>query len=513
MINCGHKIGIRSDSKIECNRTVINMVKEGYIKTIVLTCFCLLVMSPIMASQLYIGARTVDITPKLPVAVTGKFHLRIAEVAETPLVATVMVLETIGEDGEQAIMVSCDALYIPKDLIGLVRQYVKKQKPEIDATKIFLNATHTHTAPVLAVEGEYLIPKSGVTQVEDYRNFFVEKVSTAIIEAWNDRAPGAVAWGMGYAVAGYNRRIVYADGTSGMSSKTNLREFRSFEGSEDHNVNTMFFWDEKGKLISIVVGVASPSQEVEGRYAVNADYWHPVREGLKAKYGKDVNILGWAAAAGDITPHMRYRKAADDRMRNLRKLSRTEELARRIILAVDESYAAVSEEKHSSPVFEHHVEELALPERWVTEKNYLEAKAFVANAKEQIAEDPKAADALYRMMNWQERTVKRYEKQLVNSKQLYPMDLHVIRLGDIAICTNEFELFSDFGMRIIARSKALQTFVIQLAGSSDWGSYLPTQRAVNGGAYSAVIHSNIVGPEGGQVLVDRTVEVIDDLWK
>jgi len=488
------------------------MVKKIFKKIAIVTCLTLFLVAPVVASQLYIGSRTVDITPELPVAVTGQFHLRIAEIAETPLIATVIVLETRGAGGDLAIMVSCDALYIPTNLVALVRQAVKSQLPEIDENKIFLNATHTHTAPVLALEGEYLIPKTGVTQVKDYRNFFVDKVSGAIVGAYNDRTPGSVAWGMSYAVAGYNRRIVYADGTSGMSSKTNLPEFRSLEGSEDHDVNTLFFWDEKDELISIVVGVASPSQEVEGRYAVNADYWHPVREGIKEKYGKDVNVLGWAAAAGDITPHIRYRKDADDRMRNLRNLSRMEELARRIILAVDESYDAVATERHSELVFEHHVEELSLPERWVTEKNYLEAKAFVENAKEQIAEDPKAADVLYRMMNWQERTVKRYEKQLENPKQLYPMDLHVIRLGDIAICTNEFELFSDFGIRMIARSKALQTFVIQLTGSSDWGSYLPTDRAVRGGAYSAVIHSNIVGPVGGQVLVDRTVEVIDQLW-
>ncbi|WP_339925719.1 hypothetical protein [uncultured Cyclobacterium sp.] len=488
------------------------MVNKILKKLVTVACLFLLQAASVVASQLFIGSRTVDISPQLPVAVTGQFHLRIAEIAETPLIATAMVLETRGAEGDLAIMVSCDALYIPTDLVALVRQAVKKQLPDIDENKIFLNATHTHTAPVLALEGEYLIPKNGVTQVKDYRDFFVDKVSRAIVEAWEDRAPGSVAWGMGYAVAGYNRRIVYSDGTSGMSSKTDLPEFRSFEGSEDHNVNTLFFWDEKGKLTTVVVGIASPSQEVEGRYAVNADYWHPVREGIKAKYGEDVNVLGWAAAAGDITPHMRYRKAADDRMRNLRNLSRVDELARRINLAVDESFAAVAAERHSELIFEHHVEELLLPERWVTEKNYLEAKAFVQNAKDQIAEDPKAADALYRMMNWQDRTVKRYEQQLENPKPMYPMDLHVIRLGDIAICTNEFELFSDFGIRIMARSKALQTFVIQLAGSSDWGSYLPTQRAVNGGAYSAIIHSNIVGPHGGQVLVDRTLEVIDQLW-
>ena len=60
-----------------------------------------------------------------------------------------------------------------------------------------------------------------------------------------------------------------------------------------------------------------------------------------------------------------------------------------------------------------------------------------------------------------------------------------------------------------SRSKALQTFVIQLAGS---GTYLPTDRAAAGGGYSAIVQSNRVGPEGGQVLVERTLKLIDTLW-
>jgi hypothetical protein len=56
----------------------------------------------------------------------------------------------------------------------------------------------------------------------------------------------------------------------------------------------------------------------------------------------------------------------------------------------------------------------------------------------------------------------------------------------------------------------VQTFVIQLTGS---GGYLPTVRAVGGGGYSAVIQSSRIGPEGGQVLVERTVAAIEELWK
>src|SRR5690606_3416042 len=105
----------------------------------------------------------------------------------------------------------------------------------------------------------------------------------------------------------------------------------------------LFFWDKMGKLLATVIGVASPAQEVEGRVAVNADFWHPVREGIKNKFGQEVTVIGWLAAAGDLSPHLRYRKAADDRMRELRNLTRTEEIARRIIQAVEESYETVKE--------------------------------------------------------------------------------------------------------------------------------------------------------------------------
>ena len=103
--------------------------------------------------------------------------------------------------------------------------------------------------------------------------------------------------------------------------------------------------------------------------------------------------------------------------------------------------------------------------------------------------------------------IDRYEQQEGNP--FYEIELHVIKLGDIAIATNPFELFLDYGMRIKARSKALQTFVVQLACSS--GGYLPTTKAVKGGGYGAEAPSNRVGPEGGQVLVDRTVELINGM--
>jgi len=107
------------------------------------------------------------------------------------------------------------------------------------------------------------------------------------------------------------------------------------------------------------------------------------------------------------------------------------------------------------------------------------------------------------------RTLERYELQKTVST--LPVEVHVIRIGDLAIATNPFELYLDYGMQIKARSKAVQTFLVELA-SPGGGGYLPTQRSVQGGAYGAIPQSTLIGPEGGRVLVNRTLELIESLW-
>ncbi len=67
----------------------------------------------------------------------------------------------------------------------------------------------------------------------------------------------------------------------------------------------------------------------------------------------------------------------------------------------------------------------------------------------------------------------------------------------MAFATNRFELFLDFGIRIKARSPAVQTFVIQLAANDGWtGHYLPSERAFANKGYSNGAYSNEVGSDG-----------------
>jgi hypothetical protein len=102
----------------------------------------------------------------------------------------------------------------------------------------------------------------------------------------------------------------------------------------------------------------------------------------------------------------------------------------------------------------------------------------------------------------------RFELQQTEPKISY--EVHVVRIGDMAMATNPFEYYLDFGVQIQQRSRAVQTFVVQLTGT---GTYVPTQRSVAGGAYGAVPASTAIGPEGGRELVERSLELIDSLWQ
>ncbi len=467
------------------------------------------------ASELQIGTATADITPALPVALDGQFNMRIARKIATPLTANVVALESREGDKslDMAIMVSCDLVGIPKEVLGMVRREVHQRLPALDVQKIFLSAIHTHTAPVMENTEEmswgYPIPKTGVTQPEEYCQFFSKRVAEAIAKAWNNRATGSVTWGLSHAVIGYNRRAVYADGRAQMYGKTNVPEFRNFEGYEDHDINSLFFWNKAGKLIAMNIEVACTAQEVENDTLVNADYWYPVRLALKKRYGADLCVLGWIGAAGDQSPHLMYRKAADDRMRNLRNLSRLDEITRRIVRAVDEAYETVKNDRHTDVKLIHKVENLSLPEHMVTEAENAEAFKISTEAADKIKANPELASNEMARMKWYRGVVKRFEAQKTNPNPKYDMELHVLRIGDVAVCTNEFELFLDYGIRIQSRSKALQTITIQLAGP---GTYLPTEKAYKAGGYSAVAESIDVGPEGGQILVDRTVELINGMF-
>jgi hypothetical protein len=384
----------------------------------------------------------------------------------------VLALENRGKEGsgEQAIMVSCDLLYIRKPIQERLRDMVKPRMPDFDVRKLFLTATHTHTGPGFiddAFGDLYDVSKDeGVMKASEYADFFLEQVADAVVAAWQNRKPGGVSWALGYAVVGMNRRAHYFDGSSVMYGSTNAENFSNIEGYEDHAVEMLFFWELNQKLTGIVINIACTAQETENFGEISADFWHDTREEIRKRYSQDIFIFPQCAAAGDISPHPIFRNEAEQIMQKRRSISRRQEIARRIANAVDEVFSCAKADIKTELAFRHKVVSLELPEA-------------------------------------QSSALPFYQTDSVK-----PIEFHVIRLGDVAIATNPFEMYLDYGVRIKARSRAVLTLLVNL--SCQHSGYLPTEKAIKAGGYSA--DKYIVGPEGGQVLVNETVKRINELW-
>lgn len=453
------------------------------------------------AAELWVGAATADITPDLPAALDGQFATRISKGVDTPLTASAVAIEARegGVAKDHAVLVSVDVVSVRPPAVQAIRDLVRARLPELDPARVVLTATHTHTAPVTE-DGRYAIPTNGVVQPPEYIAFLADRVAGAIAAAWTGRAPAGVSWALGHAVVAHNRRTVYENGTATMYGAVNRPEFRGLEGGEDTALQALFFWTRDGRPLAACLHVPCPAQEVESLSRINADYWHEARRQFRAAVSNELPVLGWPGAGGDVSPHRMLRKAAEERMLKLRGLTAVQDIGRRIAREAADLFQLARADIRTDVPFAHRTGGVPLPVRLVTDQEAENARAKATA----LLKQPDGG----RRAQWFQATVERHRTQ--DASTTFSAEVHVLRIGDVAIATNPFELFGDYGAQIQGRSPALQTLVLQLTPGA--GGYLPTRRAVSGGGYSAVVESNRVGPEGGQVLVDRTVEWISGLW-
>lgn len=486
------------------------------------------------ANGIRIGWEQADITPGETVVIEGQFPARLSEGVLDPLMAAVLVMDS-GDD--HVIFVGCDLIYISDELQDAVRMHLQLENDctgdldRLDPMKVILNATHTHTGP--GNMGRYEQSGNGLDSgidlgamnVKQYVAFAAERISEAVKRAWMSRTNGGLAYGLDYAVIGRNRRWVDEDhrGTMYGLNETTIDQFRHFEGTEDHSLNLMATYHSDGSLTGLVVNVPCPSQETESLFMISADWWHETRAELRRRFGESLFILPQCSAAGELTSHLMMEQKANERMQRLLGRSARQEVACRIADAVGRILPYISQEIDERPIVSHDVQTVRLSAQQLTGEDLDYTKQMVEQNKaayekelQKLKSHPELLEesrwylpvtSASRTMNWHQNVLDRYER--IQSDPYMPFEIHVIRVGDIAFATNPFECYLDFGLQIKLRSKAVQTFLVQLAGA---GTYLPSPRSVAHGGYGSTPASNPVGAQGGQQLVDHTVSKLQELW-
>lgn len=506
--------------------------------------------------EFHIGWGAADITPSEPVIIAGGSSARVFNEVNDRVTSTVLVMESVqnGKSIDYVVMISIDLVAASEYLKGQIIERVHKKYPQIEASNFIINATHSHAAPATRIspERQELMGKYGIdlplewasygVNMEgyvmsplDYIAFAADQISKAVISAWEGRSPGGISFGVSHALVGQNRLSSYFDGHSQMYGKTDDFEFSHLEGYEDHSINMLYTWDKNSKLTGVMINVAVPAQAEYGP-KISADYWHEARVELRKSLGEDIFVFPQISAAGDISPRILIDHRSEARMLELTGRTQRQQIGINIANSVTTILPTMKENIEWNPVFKHKVENMELARRHITNDDIYEAKGtwhkpevetvpqtidrLLAEYKElskKLEENPE----IKKENNWYGPISAAYWRlfraiELLNKYQLEKTDptitaeVHAVRIGGMAIITNPFELYIDFGMQMKARSKAVQTFVVQLAGE---GTYVPTHRAVSGGTYGAIPQSNTIGPEGGRQLVNQSLGLIKTLWQ
>lgn len=479
-----------------------------------------------------IAMRSVNITPPAPVSLSGQFRLRVSEGVESELRANIFVLE---KDDTEIIICSCDLGGVIDVFCDDVRRKVSARCPEIKAENIMISATHIHTGPdtypkrpVGSIDEKYLpygirvIPNEIVPPEmwngDKCRDYITTRVADGICDAWEQRSEAYFGAAFGRAVVGHNRRAVYTDGTARLFGTTQVDNFYEIEAGEDSGVELLYVFDKNKKPIGALVNVACPAQVVEDMKVMSSDYWGKVRDYVHRELGEDFVVVGLLSAAGDQCPVdliRRYRmKNPDNRMYRRSDTFSLEnnydglyEIGKRLGREIIERIPEAVEIMKDDGVVENRTVTVDFPLRRVSEEEHEADMAKLRAKLEQFGTTdltPGQASDVYIYTGANKRYIMQKEIDTVKGK------VHIARIDDMAFATNPFELFIDFGNRIKARSPAAQTFLIQLCDGAL--GYLPTKKAQAGSHYSAYVSSGQTGYDGGDLLVEKTLSELGELF-
>ncbi len=470
---------------------------------------------------LSVGWARRDITPPLPACLCGQFHVRVATEILDPLTLTAWAVSTADD---ALIWISCDLVGIPDDFHGCCRERLARELPDFDPAKLIVSATHTHTAPYLAPMWHDGAFPSGTLTPRAYFEQVLEAAVEAAVEAWRNRSAGQISCGYGYAVCAHQRRMTYfhdlnlphvtgekVETNAAMYGATATPEFKGFEGYVDHRIDFIFTYGMDGRPTGAVAALPCPAQATEWLNDVSADFWHEVRLELAGRFGEAFQLLPLCCAAGDLAPRQQLQKPGEERMLKLSGQTNRQAIAARITAALEEAMRWSSQEMHSSAILRHLTGDLDVPRRKITPEEYREVQSGLAELHQISGGDPRSESIRKAKMYRAERILERYREQ--QQSPACSIEQHVIRLGETAFCTCPQELFLNYALRIQARSPALSTMVVQLAGRGvKPNGYLPTAEAEQGGGYSACMYCCAIGAEGGQEMVEAAVDSLEQLF-
>jgi neutral/alkaline ceramidase-like enzyme len=442
------------------------------------------------------GAATSNITPPLGMEIVGNFAPRpLAAHVHDELHARCLVLD----DGITKLA------FVVADTISLGRDVWDEAKQKIEAatgipvSNMMFSGTHTHSSVAALTNADPAL---------NYRQLVISRVVDGVRRAVNNLEPARIAWGAGKVPQHvFNRRWLLKEGV------TNANPF----GGLDRAV-----MNPSGLLRPRLAGPAGPTnpevyclsvQAADGRQiALMANYWlHYVggvpRDHLSADYfgefcrvietklasaGEHPPVVGLLAngPCGDVNNNDYSGKTTVVKREPYEKIKLVAGDLAAEVLRVRETL------KYQDWVpLKAAVEDLELTVRRPTAE-------MVAWAEKVLAKSKDAAQTHRLEQPYAERTIAARDAKPDKISAV----MQAFRIGDLGVAAIPFEVFTEIGLEIKAKSPFADTFTIELANGSN--GYLPTPPQHELGGYETWLGTNRVERAASVKIAAKILELL-----
>lgn len=240
------------------------------------------------------GTARVDITPQEPIWMAGYGNrTKPSEGMIHPLWAKALALEDAR--GHRAVIIGTDTLGMTRSIYETIQKRLKSSH-DLAAEQIMINASHTHTGPVLrgGLYDIYPLTEAHLEVIEAYSARLEDQICAIVAEAFENLEPVELRHGIGISRFGVNRRENRPE-----SLVAERRLASTLVGPVDHDVPVLAAYVGT-ELRAVVFGYACHST-VLPFYKFTGDYSGWAQIDLENAHPGATAIFS-AGCGGDINP-------------------------------------------------------------------------------------------------------------------------------------------------------------------------------------------------------------------
>jgi neutral ceramidase len=440
------------------------------------------------------GAATSNITPWLGDGLVGNFGTPPpAKYVHDELHARCFVLD----DGATRIaLVVIDNIYVSREVLDEAKRLVT-EATGLPADRMLMSGTHTHSS----VSARWPNPLQPEKEFTEYQRFVAHRIADGVQCAIYNLQPARIAWGTADLPGQvFCRRWLLKPGAElfnpfgepdqAKMNPGNRPDLLKPAGPVDPQIAFLAIETADGRPLGLLANYSLHYVGGTGPNHISADYFGAFADRIQQLLGADRLDPPFVGAMSNGTSgninNNDYSKPGEKRER----YEQIRRVADQCAQAVFEQYKKLT--WHDRAPLAMRQRELELAVRKPT-------PAQLEHAKKVLAE-PDRRDQFPHERHYAARAI-----QLLESPESVRVMLQSLRIGELGIFAIPFEVFSEIGLELKARSPFKPSFTIELANGG-YG-YLPTPEQHKLGGYETWLGTNKVEEQASVKIVDALLEM------